>query len=57
MISRYFAGVVGDEFPEILNMSYKKVEHLRYGENSQQAAIIWRLFCSKIIIRLWTITW
>ncbi|RHM63536.1 bifunctional phosphoribosylaminoimidazolecarboxamide formyltransferase/IMP cyclohydrolase [Coprobacillus sp. AF33-1AC] len=38
MISRYFAGVVGDEFPEILNMSYKKVEHLRYGENSQQAA-------------------
>ena len=38
MISRYFAGVVGDEFPEILNMSYKKVEHLRYGENSQQLA-------------------
>ena len=38
MISRYFASVVGDEFPEILNMSYKKVEHLRYGENSQQLA-------------------
>ena len=38
MISRYFAGVVGDEFPEILNISLKKVEHLRYGENSQQAA-------------------
>ncbi len=38
MISRYFAGVVGDEFPDILNMSYKKVEHLRYGENSQQGA-------------------
>jgi len=38
MISRYFAGVVGDEFPETLNISLKKVEHLRYGENSQQAA-------------------
>ena len=38
MISRYFAGVVGDEFPETLNISLKKVEHLRYGENSQQKA-------------------
>ena len=38
MISRYFAGVVGDEFPDTLNISLKKVEHLRYGENSQQRA-------------------
>ena len=38
MISRYFASVVGDEFPDLLNISLKKVEHLRYGENSQQAA-------------------
>ena len=38
MISRYFADVVGDEFPETLNISLKKVEHLRYGENSQQKA-------------------
>ena len=38
MISRYFASVVGDEFPELLNISLKKVEHLRYGENSQQLA-------------------
>ncbi len=38
MISRYFAGVVGDDFPDTLNISLKKVEHLRYGENSQQAA-------------------
>ena len=38
MISRYFASVVGDEFPQTLNISLKKVEHLRYGENSQQAA-------------------
>jgi len=38
VISRYFAGVVGDEEPEILNISLKKTEHLRYGENSQQRA-------------------
>ena len=38
MISRYFADQVGDEFPDTLNLSLKKVEHLRYGENSQQAA-------------------
>ena len=38
IISRYFADVVGDEFPETLNISLKKVEHLRYGENSQQLA-------------------
>ena len=38
MISRYFASVVGDEMPEILNISLRKEEHLRYGENSQQAA-------------------
>lgn len=38
MISRYFADVVGDDFPDTLNISLKKVEHLRYGENSQQQA-------------------
>ena len=38
MISRYFAGVVGDDFPDALNISLKKTEHLRYGENSQQRA-------------------
>lgn len=37
-ISRYFAGVVGDDFPDILNISLKKTESLRYGENSQQRA-------------------
>ena len=38
MISRYFADQVGDQFPDTLNLSLKKVEHLRYGENAQQAA-------------------
>lgn len=41
MISRYFASVVGDEFPDQLNISLKKVEHLRYGENSQQNANVY----------------
>ena len=38
IISRYFADVVDDKFPDILNVTLKKVEHLRYGENSQQKA-------------------
>lgn len=38
MISRYFADLCEDEFPDILNISLKKTEHLRYGENSQQQA-------------------
>lgn len=38
MISRYFADQVHDEFPDILNISLKKTEHLRYGENAQQEA-------------------
>lgn len=38
MIPRYFAGVVGDGFPDILNISLEKSEHLRYGKNSQQRA-------------------
>lgn len=38
MISRYFAGVVGDDFPDTLNISLKKTEVLRYGENSHQRA-------------------
>ncbi len=38
MISRYFAGLEGETFPDILNISLRKTEHLRYGENAQQAA-------------------
>lgn len=38
IISRYFANIVGQDFPETLNISLKKTEHLRYGENSQQRA-------------------
>lgn len=38
MISRFFADLCHEDFPDVLNMSFKKVEHLRYGENSQQKA-------------------
>lgn len=42
VISRYFAGITGDDFPETLNISLKKINHLRYGENSQQRASEYR---------------
>ena len=38
MISRFFQNLCGEDFPDVINFSFKKVEHLRYGENSQQAA-------------------
>ena len=38
LISRYFAGVVGDTFPDTLNLTLKKTNSLRYGENSHQNA-------------------
>lgn len=38
MISRYFARECEEEFPEILNISLKKQESLRYGENPHQEA-------------------
>ncbi|WP_249028498.1 bifunctional phosphoribosylaminoimidazolecarboxamide formyltransferase/IMP cyclohydrolase [Tannockella kyphosi] len=38
IISRYFAGVVGDSYPETLNLTLKKTDSLRYGENSHQNA-------------------
>lgn len=42
LISRYFGNVVDDKYPEVLNLSLKKVEHLRYGENAQQNANIYQ---------------
>lgn len=38
MISRFFQDLCGEDFPDVINFSFKKVEHLRYGENSQQSA-------------------
>lgn len=32
----------GDEFPDVLNRSYRKVQDLRYGENPHQMAALYR---------------
>jgi len=43
-IAGYLAGVVEPEnpFPDTLNLSYSRVESLRYGENPHQAAALYR---------------
>lgn len=41
IISSYFAGVVGDEYPEILNLTFEKDIELRYGENGHQRGFLY----------------
>ena len=41
LISSYFAEVVEDEYPEILNLTFKKDTELRYGENSHQRGFLY----------------
>lgn len=41
LISSYFAGEVGDEYPEILNLTFQKEQTLRYGENPHQAGVLY----------------
>ena len=41
LISTYFAGVVGDDYPEILNLTFQKEDTLRYGENPHQAGVLY----------------
>ena len=43
-ISSYFSGLdeVDEEFPSRLELSYEKVQHLRYGENPHQPAAFYR---------------
>ncbi|RDY26156.1 bifunctional phosphoribosylaminoimidazolecarboxamide formyltransferase/IMP cyclohydrolase PurH [Romboutsia weinsteinii] len=41
LISSYFAGEVGDEYPEILNLTFQKEETLRYGENPHQKGVLY----------------
>lgn len=42
LISSYFAGVVGDKYPEILNMTFEKETELRYGENGHQRGFLYK---------------
>lgn len=41
LISNYFAGEVGDTYPEILNLTFTKEQTLRYGENPHQNGVLY----------------
>ena len=41
LISSYFAGQVGDDYPEILNLTFQKEQTLRYGENPHQHGVLY----------------
>ena len=41
LISTYFAGEVGDKYPEILNLTFQKEQTLRYGENPHQQGVLY----------------
>ena len=41
LISNYFAGEVGDNYPEILNLTFQKEQTLRYGENPHQHGVLY----------------
>ncbi|MGL6105849.1 bifunctional phosphoribosylaminoimidazolecarboxamide formyltransferase/IMP cyclohydrolase [Romboutsia sp.] len=41
LISTYFAGVVNDAYPEILNLTFQKEQTLRYGENPHQQGVLY----------------
>ncbi len=38
LINNYFNGLSGDDFPQTLNMTFRKIQNLRYGENPHQNA-------------------
>lgn len=41
LISTYFAGEVGDSYPDILNLTFQKEQTLRYGENPHQNGVLY----------------
>ena len=41
-IAQYLANQMNQEFPDILNLSFKKRQELRYGENSHQRATFYQ---------------
>ena len=44
LIAKYFNGIIDEQFPETLTLTYKKEQNLRYGENPHQAAAFYREF-------------
>ena len=47
LVADFLASSVGDAFPQELSMGMEKVQELRYGENPQQRAAVYRTFTSK----------
>ena len=50
LISSYFAGEVGDTYPDILNLTFQKEQTLRYGENPHQNGFLYSQSNAKIPI-------
>ncbi|MDP3765995.1 MAG: bifunctional phosphoribosylaminoimidazolecarboxamide formyltransferase/IMP cyclohydrolase [Nanoarchaeota archaeon] len=44
IINNYFNTITKDQFPDILNSTFKKIQNLRYGENPHQSASFYRDF-------------
>ena len=44
IINNYFNNIAKDQFPDILNLTFKKIQNLRYGENPHQSASFYRDF-------------
>src|SRR3989338_483367 len=44
IISNYFNNLTKNQFPDILNLTFKKIQDLRYGENPHQTASFYRDF-------------
>ena len=42
IISNYFNNLNKNEFPDILNLTFKKIQNLRYGENPHQSSSFYR---------------
>ncbi len=41
LISSYFAGVVGDTYPDMMTLTFEKDTELRYGENGHQRGFLY----------------
>ena len=44
LINLYFNGLVKDDYPQTLNLTFKKIQNLRYGENPHQSAAFYQDF-------------
>jgi len=42
IINNYFNSITKNNFPDILNLTFKKIQNLRYGENPHQSASFYR---------------